>query len=370
CDPRLRQIGHRAQPLDHRVQFRRLVALDYLRAGGGERELVGGVVLEEGQANHDHDHRDQADVQDLEEDYGENDIEEPEQEAREEHPRRETRVASKSLAFHRKSCSLKGTRLIVVSAVCLSGLLNLSATAQAAPISVRVVPSFDPAAYAERGAVGLMVPGVGATVTRGDALASLERGKTVHALLGGRPHGKVIVRPSAVPGTEVTVYVSLPPLGRTANHRRYPIAVVGCGLHGLLTSSATRIDGLISIADIAPAVEHARKHHCGLSPLGAKAAADAPEQLRPLDRRIKRVHDARGWALVAVVVTVLGLSALGGAPGVLGCASAVAASLTLSAGGVEAFWALVFGLAGLTAAFALVFPLRRLVPYIVTAFLV
>ena len=82
------------------------------------------------------------------------------------------------------------------------------------------------------------------------------------------------------------------------------------------------------------------------------------------------MHDARGWALVAVVVTVLGLSALGGAPGVLGCASAVAASLTLSAGGVEAFWALVFGLAGLTAAFALVFPLRRLVPYIVTAFLV
>src|SRR5439155_1373202 len=93
---------------------------------------------------------------------------------------------------------------------------------------------------------------------------------------------------------------------------------------------------------------------------GAKAAADAPEQLRTLDRRIKRVHDARGWALVAVVVTVLGLLALGGAPGVLGCASAVAASLTLSAGGVEAFWALVFGLAGLTAALAvLALRLRR-----------
>ena len=47
-DPRLRQVGHRAEPLDHRVQLGRLSARDDLRPGRGERELVGGVVLEEG----------------------------------------------------------------------------------------------------------------------------------------------------------------------------------------------------------------------------------------------------------------------------------------------------------------------------------
>src|SRR5207237_8152423 len=100
----------------------------------------------------------------------------------------------------------------------------------------------------------------------------------------------------------LTFYVALPPPGRTANHRRYPVAVVGCGLHGLLTSSSTRISGLISIADIAPAVEHLRRYKCDPSPLGAKADVAAPADLRALDRRIDHVHDARGWALVAVIV--------------------------------------------------------------------
>ncbi len=31
-DPRLRQVGHRAQALDHVVELRRLVAVDHLRA--------------------------------------------------------------------------------------------------------------------------------------------------------------------------------------------------------------------------------------------------------------------------------------------------------------------------------------------------
>ena len=41
CDPRLGQVGQRAQPLDHVVQVGRLVALDDLRPGGRERDLVG-----------------------------------------------------------------------------------------------------------------------------------------------------------------------------------------------------------------------------------------------------------------------------------------------------------------------------------------
>ena len=124
---------------------------------------------------------------------------------------------------------------------------------------------FAPAAYAGRGAVGFIVPGVGTTVTRASALASLERGEVVQALLGGTPHGKVLVRPSPRDGSLLTFYVALPPQGRTPNTTRYPIAVVGCGLHGLLTSTATRIPGLVSIADVAHAARHGT---CRIAPLG------------------------------------------------------------------------------------------------------
>jgi cytochrome c551/c552 len=214
-----------------------------------------------------------------------------------------------------------------------------------------------------------MVPAVGATVTRADALASLERGKTEHSLLGGRPHGKIIVRPSSEPGTEVTFYVALPPRAETANHRRYPVAIVGCGMHGLVTSSSTRIDGLISIADIAQSVERLRKHRCDFSPLGTTSAADPAGQLQTLDRRITRVHDARGWALVATLVTVATLSLLGG-PGVLGCAAAVIASLVLSAAEVNGFWPLVLGVVGLTVLLSLPGLVRRAVPPLIAIFLV
>ena len=52
-------------------------------------------------------------------------------------------------------------------------------------------------------------------------------------------------------GSKVTIYVSLPPPGRTPNQHRYPVAVVGCAFHGVLTSTATHLRGLISVADIA-----------------------------------------------------------------------------------------------------------------------
>lgn len=231
---------------------------------------------------------------------------------------------------------------------------------------MRVVPRFDPAVYAQRGAVGLMVPAVGATVTRSGALASLERGKVVHALLGGTPKGKVLIRPGATDGTLLTIYVALPPPGRTRNHRRYPIAVVGCGLHGLLTSTSTRIDGLVSIADVAPAARHGT---CDVAPLGAKHVGDAPAALRALDRRLDANHHARGWALVVVLVTV-GALALLGSPGVTACGAAVVASLVLSAFGVEGFWPLVLGVAGITIALGLVGLRRRLIPALVAALFV
>ena len=107
-DPRLGQVGHRAEPLDHRVQLGRLLGRDDLRAGGSERQLVGGEVLERGQPDDDQEHRREPDVQDLEEDYGEHDVERAEQERRRDHARRQAEVASESLAFHRKFNSPRG----------------------------------------------------------------------------------------------------------------------------------------------------------------------------------------------------------------------------------------------------------------------
>jgi cytochrome c551/c552 len=251
----------------------------------------------------------------------------------------------------------------------LGAALNGNATASAAPVAVVVVPRLDPADYAGRGAVGLMVPGAGATVTRTGALASLERGKVTPALLGGVPRGRVLVRPTSSRGSNPTIYVSLPPPGRTPNQRRYPVAIVGCGFHGVLTSTSTHLRGLISVADIAPAAVRLARGDCRASPLGSRAATDAPGELRRLDHSIARVHDARGWTVVAVLVTVVLLGFLG-APGIVGCVAAVVASLVLAAAGVGGFWPLVLGVAAITSALALAFSRRRIVPVATTAFLV
>jgi cytochrome c551/c552 len=236
-------------------------------------------------------------------------------------------------------------------------------------VAVVVVPPFDPAAYANRGAVGLMVPGAGATVTRKGALASLERGKVTPALLGGIPHGRIVLRTSTTPGSQVTFYVSLPPPGRTPNQHRYPVAVVGCGFHGVLTSTATHLRGLISVSDVAPSAVRLERGDCQGSPLGSHPTSDAAGELRRLDRQLARVHDARGWTVVAVLITV-GLLGLLGGPGVVACAAAVVASLVLAAAGVGGFWPLVLGVVGITAALALALRSRRIAAVAIAAFLV
>ncbi|MHB1242940.1 MAG: hypothetical protein ACYC1P_06015, partial [Gaiellaceae bacterium] len=116
-----------------------------------------------------------------------------------------------------------------------------------AEAGVRVVAPFDPADYADRAAVGLLVPGAGPTVTRASALSALLRGELEHDLLGGTPTGDPLLQLGSARGAEILV--SLPPPGRSENDRRYPIAVLGQS--GLLTSSSTRIDGLVSVTDVA-----------------------------------------------------------------------------------------------------------------------
>jgi mono/diheme cytochrome c family protein len=172
--------------------------------------------------------------------------------------------------------------------------LVLFALVVAAPAEagVRVVAPFDPADYADRAAVGLLVPGAGPTVTRQAALAALVRGKLEHDLLGGIAPGKTLIELGAAAGPEIIV--SLPPLGRSENDTRYPIALLGA--RGLLTSDSTRIDGLVSITDIAT------------GRLRVIPNDDPVKAIETLDDRIDRNDRLRLPLTIALAALLIGLA--------------------------------------------------------------
>ena len=209
----------------------------------------------------------------------------------------------------------------------------------APPAAAQVHVVADP--WAHGGALGLLVPGHGVTVTRAGALAELAR-----------------QRPPA--GTEV--YVTLPRPGRSHNVRRYPIAVVGPGFAGLLTSSATRIPGLVSIAD--------------LDRLSSRPDSDPRATLARLDRRLAQAHDARNGATLVVMFSALVLAGVAllirsawlARAGVLSIPAALSAALLIAAlGGARPAYTLT-ALTMLTVGGALVLGRLRL-PAVVTVFL-
>ena len=170
-------------------------------------------------------------------------------------------------------------------------LLALAVTAPA-QAGVRVVAPFDPAEYANRAAVGLLVPGAGPTVTRESALAALLRGKLEHGLLGGIAAGNPLIELGAPGGPDILV--SLPPPGRSENDTRYPIALLG--ERGLLTSDSTRIDGLVSITDVAT------------GRLRVVPNGDPAEALETLDDRIERNDRLRLPLTIALAALLIGLA--------------------------------------------------------------
>ena len=130
------------------------------------------------------------------------------------------------------ACRLRSPAVGLVTALVLAaGIAGAhAATANAAtgsPVAVIVVPPFAPAAYAGRGAVGLLVPGSGSTVSRERALASLVRGRVISSLveLDGSPVFELATKPATT-----TIYVSLPTPGSHHNVVRYPVAIVGSWL--------------------------------------------------------------------------------------------------------------------------------------------
>jgi mono/diheme cytochrome c family protein len=223
-------------------------------------------------------------------------------------------------------------------------LLVLALLAAApAEAGVRVVPPFDPADYADRAAVGLLVPGAGPTVTRESALAALLRGKLEHGLLGGIASGKPVLELGAPGAPEILV--SLPPPGRSDNDRRYPIALLG--ERGLLTSDSTRIDGLVSVTDVAT------------GRLRVVPADDPAEALETLDDRIDRNDRWRLPLTIAVAVLLLGLALLRPAHALRALLVVLAANLWL-----EPVVALAAGIA------ALVLPLGLACAAVLAAYLV
>ena len=106
---------------------------------------------------------------------------------------------------------------------------------------------------ATEGAVGLMVPNAGPRTSQAAAFAGMVRGIIYNTRLP-RPHDPVLIRvteSTEIPAHGPVIVVGLPPATSAPNDRRYPIAVIGRGYHGLLTSSLTRVPGLVSIADVA-----------------------------------------------------------------------------------------------------------------------
>lgn len=225
-----------------------------------------------------------------------------------------------------------------------------AAPARAERVAVVVRPAFAPADFAGVGAVGEFVPGAGPKVSRASALAALETGTVRSSLLGGKPKGKRLIRVATRPGP-ITIYVALPPPEANDNDHRYPIAIVGAGYRGILTSSSTRIRGLVSIADIAPTALALEQ---GAGPkIRSSPDADAPGTLAALEQKLERVRDTRwpaellmfwlsaAWGLVAIFAR----SPLAGRAAFLCAPTAVVVSLLLTAADLTQPWVVSLAIA-------------------------
>lgn len=210
--------------------------------------------------------------------------------------------------------------------------------AQATTFHVVAVPGLGLEALdelAERGAVGLVVPGSGPDTSQELALAALERAEVRNSLRGGLPEGEPLIEAevaAAVPSGGRLVVVGIPDGGLQSNDRRYAVAVIGPGYEGLLTSDSTRIPGLVSIVDIAPTALGRE------DALGSRPAAAAEDELRDLDARIRERNDVDPWAtlLAVVLIALLALArpwaALAAFPALL------TTNLLLGWAGVSAAW--------------------------------
>jgi hypothetical protein len=183
---------------------------------------------------------------------------------------------------------------------------------------------------AHKGAVGLLVPGVGPKTNRRQALAEMLRGAEVNARLGGVPSGPRLITAAAATGYPsgcCYIVVVLPPKGRpAANDLRYPIVVLGRGFHGLLVSRTTRIPGLVSIVDIAPTALGRER-----GTLGSQPNADPAAALASLNHQIHANNRLKFAALLVVAGFALFFLLLRSRAAVTAIPAALLTSLVLGA---------------------------------------
>jgi hypothetical protein len=186
---------------------------------------------------------------------------------------------------------------------------------------------------APRAAVGLLVPGAGASTSRSYAAASLARGLDLNAAVRLPRLGRTLVRvthSAFVPVTQNTIVLSLPTNTRLApNDRRYAIAVDMPGYSGLLTSPTTRIPGLVSIADVAPTALGRLRGSLGHVP-----SADPVGQLAQLDARIHSNNRLKLPILLIVAGAMLLLALVRPGSAVPALLAALLSSLGAGAAGV------------------------------------
>jgi hypothetical protein len=273
-------------------------------------------------------------------------------------------------------------RLTWVAVLLIAGA-GFAPAAHAAEARIVVVPALDLSQPAPFGAIGLAVPSVGNTISRGRALAALrsgrfhsqhlrERDPPVVALTFASAGAQALLQArEAARSGDVTILVAVPPPGSHANDRRYPVAVVGAGFAGELQSLSTRIPGLVTFADLAPTVLELSSRPIPDSVNGHvltwRAGAGAPAALRKLDRDLfdsQRDRAGAAIAYAAILVCLAAAAILARSPflaraALLTLPAAATASLALSLAGVWSWqpFAAATGTAALAGAATLRSPL-------------
>jgi len=226
---------------------------------------------------------------------------------------------------------------------------TVPATASAQERRVVVVPGLEPgdlAALTDQGAVGLLVPDAGPKTSGARARAALERGAVRNSVLGGLPEGEArldVETAGAVPPGPAIV-LGLPTGGEQPNHRRYPIAILGEGYGGVLTSESTRIPGLVSIVDVAPTALGEE------GALGSTADDDPLGTLRDLDERIEANRDAKAIVLLLSLALIVAVATFFPAGVLPAFAGLLLANLALGAIGSTEAWIDALVLVGTVAA--------------------
>ena len=237
-------------------------------------------------------------------------------------------------------------RPLMVAALALA-LASGTARAATQEFRIVVVPGLtiaDLRALAPRGAVGLLVPSNGPTTSSAQAGAALVRGKLRNSFLdGGVPRGARLVSvetASAPPASGPFIVLALPADGTQANERRYPVAVVGSGFHGLLTSTSTRLPGVVSIVDIAPTALRQEDS------LRSSSSDDAAARVAELDRLIGAKGNARLYSTLVCCILVILLAVVFPRASILGCATGLTANVILGAAETASLWIVLTVLVG------------------------